>query len=539
MTHFNHEWDTTKTPAVPMSIGDRYYAQDLNDDFNYLKHLPYESILQGRNAGVMIPPNDSYDYNSHTLTLSNGFGVVALDTPVVDVSQEFVIPPKTVTSKRFERVNFSSTALVLPNDGVLHYIVATPAKRSLLQRTKSLFSEQYASRIKYDGVITIQNSTPTSDQILVGICSDSEYLLCKDFVLDQGKNTVKFHKWYGRSQISNSVYSSLQGYYSSNTPVEGSITIDMGATTDTGIDGGTFRNCTINIGTVGLGINDGTFHDCNINIDTTSTGIESGTFNNCIIYIGTAGLGINDGNFNDCTINVYNTNTGINDGNFNNCTIKIGTVTYTGTGTDSGVFNNCIIDIDNADIGINDGNFSNTIININHADAGIDGGDFNNCTIKIGTVTDTGIDGNFYNCIIKINNMTGNAGIIDSNLQNCSVWIYQPQGLTGSSCVKNSSCSNCTFEMRVSSVGINGGTYDNCKFKAIDASYTTFIFDGEFYHCCFDITAQIDNINQYISEVESIVMYFVTAKFNPLTTPPTFSVLKGKWIEVNGGIVRS
>ena len=63
MTHFNHDWDTAKTPAVPVSVGDRYYAQDLNDDFNYLKHLPYEVFLQGRSRGVMITPNDTWNNN--------------------------------------------------------------------------------------------------------------------------------------------------------------------------------------------------------------------------------------------------------------------------------------------------------------------------------------------------------------------------------------------------------------------------------------------------------------------------------------------
>ena len=44
MTHFNHEY----TAGIPDSVGDRFYAQDLNDNFNYLKHLSYEMAFQGR-----------------------------------------------------------------------------------------------------------------------------------------------------------------------------------------------------------------------------------------------------------------------------------------------------------------------------------------------------------------------------------------------------------------------------------------------------------------------------------------------------------
>ena len=120
MTHFNHDWDTTKTPAVPVSVGDRYYAQDLNDDFNYLKHLPYEVFLQGKSRGVMVAPNDTWDNDTNILTLSGGFGVILQDCVELDPNEDFVIPPKTHSSPRYERISFIDTVLTISshNSGI-------------------------------------------------------------------------------------------------------------------------------------------------------------------------------------------------------------------------------------------------------------------------------------------------------------------------------------------------------------------------------------------------------------------------------------
>ena len=377
MTHFNHDW-TDDTVAVPQSVGDRFYAQDLNDDFNYLKHLPYEAILQGRTKGVMIPPTDTWDTDSHSLTLSGGFGVVALNTPVLDTNENFTIPPKTTLDPRYERIAFSNVTLILPNDGNAHYIVATSTKQSLLQRGKALLSENYACRIRYDGVITVQDTAPTTNQILIGLCYDNEYLLCKDFVLNQIVDTIKLHKWYSKNKITNSLVSLLQSYY--NTDISNIEThVSIGTVSGNGIDNGTFNNCTISIGTVsgsGIGISGGTFTNCIISIDTISgdRGIYRGTFNNCTISIGTvsgSGSGIDGGTFNNCIISIGTVSGkfGISGGTFNNCVITINTVS-SGNGVYGGTFNNCIITI-------------NTVSSGN----GVYGGTFNNCIITINTVS--------------------------------------------------------------------------------------------------------------------------------------------------------
>ena len=328
MTHFNHDWDTTKTPAVPVSVGDRYYAQDLNDDFNYLKHLPYEVFLQGRSRGVMIAPNDTWNNDTGMVTLSGGFGVISQDCIELDPNEGFTIPPKTHSSPRYERISFEDTVLMLPNDNAVHYLVATPTKRSLLRRAKTLFTEQYASRIRYDGIITLQDIPPTAGQILVGLCSNKEYCLLIDNNPDQCKDNIILKKWFGQNTITQGFVSALQSYYNTSiASIETEINID--SINDMGINGGTFNNCTIIIDAVG---------------STDSVGINGGTFNNCTIAIGAVtsggvgilgGVGIHGGTFNNCTIAINGVTNmpfgtdgvGINGGTFNNCTIAIGAVT--------------------------------------------------------------------------------------------------------------------------------------------------------------------------------------------------------------------
>ena len=362
MTHFNHEWDTTKTPVVPVSVGDRYYAQDLNDDFNYLKHLPYEIFLQGRSRGVMITPNDTWDNDTNSLTLSGGIGTVLQDCIELDPNEDFVIPPKTHSSPRYERIPFVDTVLALPNDGAMHYIVATPTKRSLLQRTKALFAEQYASRVQYDGIITIQDTAPTAGQILVGLCHDKEYCLLIDINPDQCKDNIILKKWFGQSKITHDFLTALQSYYNTSiTSIETNILINT-IYENNGIDNGTFNNCAINIHTMKShhGIDNGTFNNCAINIGMLDgygvRGIYSGNFRNCDININhiksSVAFGIAGGTFNNCTIiigTINDSNVGIFDGTFNNCTIIIHTISggMTSTyGIGSGTYNSCNILID-------------------------------------------------------------------------------------------------------------------------------------------------------------------------------------------------
>ena len=382
MTHFNHEWDTTKTPAVPVSVGDRYYAQDLNDDFNYLKHLPYEVFLQGRSRGVMVTPSDTWIDANNNLILSGGFGVILQDCIELNPNADFVIPPKTHSSSRYERIPFVDTTLVLPNDGIPRYIVATPTKRSLLQRTKALFTEQYASRVRYDGVITIQDSAPTKGQILVGICQAKEYCLLTDVDPNQCKDNIILEKWFGQNSIG-SISGMLQSYYNTTIDsIETKISID---TSISGITNGTFNNCVINIDTVnGKGINtNNTFNNCVINIGTVNdkgVGLEGSVFNHCVIKIGT----------------VNGNGVGTHGSIFNNCDIRITTVNNMGNGTKDSSFHGCDI----------------RITTVNSYSNGINDSAFNNCVIAIKTINDNGYgieSGAFRNCVITINTINGNS----------------------------------------------------------------------------------------------------------------------------------
>ena len=348
MTHFNHEWDTAKTPAVPVSVGDRYYAQDLNDDFNYLKHLPYEVFLQGKSRGVMVAPNDTWDNGTNSLTLSSGFGVILQDCVELDPNEDFAIPPKTHSSPRYERIPFADTVLTIPTDNTIRYIVATPTKRSLLQRAKTLFTEQYASRVRYDGVITIQDTAPTAGQILVGLCRNKEYCLLIDNNLNQCKDNIILKKWFGQTKITQDFVPALKSYYNTSiASIETEITIDT-ISGGQGISSGTFNNCTVTINMTnfnGYGISSGTFNNCTVTIKTTQDGgggIASGIFNNCTVILDTtqdSGRGIRGGTFNNCIVifGLINSGMGIYKGTFNSCIITINTVVGNGVGVNNNI----------------------------------------------------------------------------------------------------------------------------------------------------------------------------------------------------------
>lgn len=418
MTHFNHEWDTTKTPAVPVSVGDRYYAQDLNDDFNYLKHLPYEVFLQGRDRGVMVTPSDTYIDANSSLMLSGGFGVILQDCIELDPDADFVIPPKAQASLRYERIPFVDTTLILPNDGIPRYIVATPTKRSLLQRTKALFTEQYASRVRYDGVITIQDTAPTRGQILVGMCQGKGYCLLTDVDPNQCKDNIILEKWFGQNHVDDSIIGMLQSYY--NTTINSIKT-------------------KISIDTSTSGIVDGTFNNCNITINTVNDkGIKSGTFNNCTIninIINNNGVGINGGVFNNCTIvinEVNNNGEGAHGGTFNGCRVYITTVDN-GNGVRGSSFHGCRVYITTVN---GDGSLTK---------GGINDSAFNNCVIAINTVNDGGVgieSGAFRGCVIAINTVSnGGVGIKNIGL----VYLY----LTCISCTTVTDLSNTGGKLNV------------------------------------------------------------------------------------------
>ena len=292
MTHFNHDWDTTKNPAVPVSVGDRYYAQDLNDDFNYIKHLPYEVLLQNREDGVLIPPTPSYNSSTHVLSLTGGLSAKKIACATLDEEEAFVLPPKTKSVLRYERIGLLDVTLTLPQNNVVQYIVATPTKRSLLERAKALMSEKWYCRGKYDGIVTLQDTAPLSNQILIGLALNDEYLLLQD-TINQCEKSIYIKCWNGVNKISSSLVTTLQTHYNTTiSAITGNITISD-TTSVNGIDGGSFLNCVIN-----AVVNGGVFDHCSV-----SGKILSGTFKYCNISASVAGDGnIADTVFNHCDV---------------------------------------------------------------------------------------------------------------------------------------------------------------------------------------------------------------------------------------------
>jgi len=493
MTHFNHEWDGS--PAIPEAVGDRYYAQDLNDDFNYLKHLPYEVFLQGRSRGVMIAPSDTWDNDTNSLTLSGGFGVILQDNLCVDPDEDFVVPPITKSSPRYERVPLVDTTLILPNDSATHYIVATPTKRSLLQRIKTVLSESYASRIRYDGVITIQDIAPTAGQILIGLCHNKEYCLLIDNDINQCKENIILHKWFGQNKLINGFVTVLQTYYDTLiSSISTSVIITI--KNDSGVDGIVFNKSLITINEVGevsakgIGLTSCTLNNCTINIsniyNNQSRGFVSCTLNNCIINFttNTSGIFLSGCTLNNCIINVDTINTYLtSNSDCNNCkfNIKTSNASILGGGNIIG----CIISVESANAGyILAGSISNNI---------------SNCTIMVKTVNGGGVVTNVY-----------------ARICNCYFYIDT---------INSTPSYSGAFE---------GGYFLNCAFCVETLKGGIFIDAGRYQDCAIKVVNSTGGTTIYNST--SIWLHLVHAE---LPSVPTLNNIWGKAVVVNETTVKS
>lgn len=360
--------DATEEEITTGQLKDMFstkYPQYLFDNFKY------ESILQGRTRGVMVPPADTMDFATHTLSLSGGFGII--DT--------------------YKKVIFSESALVLPNDSTAHYIVSDA-----------------------NGNITIENSI-SENVILVGLCYDDEYILCKDFVLEQGVDTIKLHKWHGK-KLTNSLVTILQSYYDTTTvAIEANIVVNgasAGANTSGanisayGIVDGTFSNCTIQINGANVSALNGA--------TVKAYGIYGGTFNNCSITMGGSSASATGSSSSADAYCIYG-------GTFNNCSVTINMVYATGStaasrsyGIYGGSFNNCSITID-------------TVYGSGGTVYGIYGGTLSDCTITISMIrhnsgSTNGIYGGaFHICYIIISQVSGSSVVIIANVSSVKMYF--------------------------------------------------------------------------------------------------------------------
>ena len=438
---------------------------------NYPKYLnknfKFESLLQGRTRGVMVAPTDTWNNNTNTLSLTGGFGII----------------------HTYKKVTFSNCNLVIPTDNKVHFIVSNTS-----------------------GVISIQNSISSND-ILIGLCSNKQYCLLIDNNLDQCKDNIILKKWFGQHEISQNFVHELQSYYNTTiASIETNISIET-TSNSYSIPEGIYNNCTINIKTVsvgGTGVNSGTCNNCTINIGTITNGngIDKGTYNNCTITIekvngdyGIRGATLNDCNINigivdicnglyncisdNCTINIEKVNGGygisngtlkkctinigllsgtrdicgiIND-TLDNCTINIGIVT-SGYGISSGTLYNCFITIKIAnDCGLSNCISDNCTINIEKVKAygrGINNGTYKNSAITIKTSENYGkciYYGTYNNCTINIETLDGGIGIRESANNNCIITISKIIN-KGNGIYNNTTCNNCTITIET----VNDGT---------------------------------------------------------------------------------
>ena len=473
------------------------YPQYLNNNFNF------ETLLKGRSLGVMVAPKDTWNNNTNTLSLTGGFGVI----------------------HTYNKVKFSNCNLVIPTDNKVHYIVSNPS-----------------------GVISIENIISSND-ILIGLCSNKQYCLLIDNNPDQCKDNIILKKWFGQHEISQNFVPALQSYYHTTiASIETNISIET-ISTSWSIPEGIYNNCTINIKTVsvgGRGVNMGTCNNCTINIGTMTNGngIVNGTYNNCTITIEKVndGNGILEATLNNCTINIgtVDVGNGIRGATINNSTITINTVSGDGKGISNGTLKKCTINI-----GMVNGHGNNL--------CGILEATINNSTINIGTVnTGYGISsGTLYNCFITIN-IVNNYGLSNCISDNCTINIeniksysrgisngtYKNSAITiktsneHGKCIYYGTYNNCTINIETlnSGVGISESANNNCIItisKIINKGYG---IDNN--TTCNNCTITIETVNDGtgIRDDASVVLYHTYIKCSAITS---LSFTAGKFNVLN------
>ena len=198
--------DATEEAVTTEQLKDMFatkYPQYIQDNFKT------EPLLQGRTRGVIVAPTDIWNDNTNTLSLTGGFGII----------------------NTYNKVTFSDCDLVIPSYDSVHFIVSDTS-----------------------GVISIQSSIK-DNVILIGLCKQKEYCLLIDNNPDQCKDNIILKKWFGQNKISQDFVPSLQTYYNTDiASIETEIYIGTVSNNGTGINEGTYRNCTITIETVNSGI---------------------------------------------------------------------------------------------------------------------------------------------------------------------------------------------------------------------------------------------------------------------------------------------
>jgi len=289
MTHFNHDWDTTVTPAIPVATGDRYYAQDLNDDFNYLQNLLSEMIYR-HNGTVKLP---TVERSEGYLSFSGGRAVFKKNTQVLDDNEPFVVPPKTKAQQIFEIVDLTDTTLAIPQDNTDYYIVAVPQKQSLLTRIKAILTGGYASRIKYTAIPSLVPCTgdytlsgmDAGGYIILGAVRNSEYMLFRNPTNFEDKSFdyeefIKIPVWNGDLGIHSELLQSATG----SSSIKGCSVTVQGASDGSAISSGEFYNCNMSVTYLYRGFTGGHFHNCKIAISGSGDDAERAFIFNSVDY---------------------------------------------------------------------------------------------------------------------------------------------------------------------------------------------------------------------------------------------------------------
>lgn len=168
MKHHNHDY-TGGSPNIPIAVGDRYYAQDLGRDFNFLRDLAGKVILDVTGKlPVLFSGGGVSQGSGDTLDIASGVGYADHG---IDVPDDSTVIPATVTQENIPiRIEWGGqNDLSIPDatlDGSTpNYVKLTYAESVSADRTRAKASGSYPVEKSPSFVISVSSTLPTSTEV--------------------------------------------------------------------------------------------------------------------------------------------------------------------------------------------------------------------------------------------------------------------------------------------------------------------------------------------------------------------------------------
>ena len=167
--HHNYNY-AGGSPNIPDAVGDRYYAQDLGRDFDFLRDTA-GNILRDLTGAIpcILQGGQVSQGTGDTLNIAAGIGYAQHQ---VDIADNAAGTPPNVTQENIEAIRIEWTgqaSLAIPSatlDGsTVNYVKVEYTEINSDTRTRARSGGTYASKLVPSFTITVDSTAPTNQQI--------------------------------------------------------------------------------------------------------------------------------------------------------------------------------------------------------------------------------------------------------------------------------------------------------------------------------------------------------------------------------------